>query len=296
MNPRLLAAFSLALSLQLSLTAEPIVLDLWPGKPPGETKPLPPEADTTKPDGRLVAGRRVIRLGNVSMPQIAVYPAPKEKSDGTAVIVAPGGGHYVLAYDLEGTEVAEWLNSIGVTAVVLKYRVPAREKEKRWRAAVQDAQRAVSLVRANAKKWNLAPDRIGILGFSAGGETAGLTALFENRTYPATDTADTSSHRPDFAALIYPGGLVPRGDSALAEWVKVPKGAPPFFFAQAHDDRVTSLNSALLYLELKRAGVPAELHIYETGGHGYGLRRTDQPVTTWPARMEAWLRSGGFLK
>src|SRR5262245_516047 len=154
---------------------EPRVIKIWPGKAPGETKELPPEADTTKPGQGLIAGKPVIRLGNVSTPTLAVYRPTKDKDTGAAVIVCPGGGHTILAYDLEGTEVAEWLNKIGVTAFVLKYRVPARDPSKRWGAAVQDAQRAVSLVRSQAPDFGIKDNRIGILGFSAGGETAALT-------------------------------------------------------------------------------------------------------------------------
>jgi acetyl esterase/lipase len=296
MKPVLLLAFLVSLQIGAIGAGSPTVIDLWPGTPPGETRTLPPEADTTKPDGNLVAGRRVIRLGNVSVPQLTVHQPPAGKSVGTAMIVAPGGGFHILAYDLEGTEVCEWLNSIGVTAILLKYRVPARNpKSNRWIEAVQDAQRAVSLVRSRAKEFGVNPDRIGIMGFSAGGATAGLCALLEQRQYPATDNNDKAPFRPDFVGLIYPGALVPRGESDLADYVKVTGTEPPFFFVHAHDDRVSSLNSALLYAELKKVKVPAELHIYANGGHGYGLRRTDQPITRWPDRMEAWLRTRGLL-
>jgi acetyl esterase/lipase len=159
-----------------SLAATPTILNIWPGKPPGETKELPAEVDLTKDTDKLIAGKRIIKLGNVSTPQIAVYKPEKSKDTGASVIICPGGGHHILAYDLEGTEVAEWLNTIGVTGIVLKYRVPFRNPDKRWGAAVADAQRAVSQVRSKAAEWNLDPKRIGICGFSAGGETAGLTS------------------------------------------------------------------------------------------------------------------------
>ncbi|MCA9247186.1 MAG: alpha/beta hydrolase [Planctomycetales bacterium] len=276
--------------------AEPTTLDLWPGKPPGDMAELPPEADTTQGDGRLVAGRRVIRLGNVSTPQIAVYRPPAEKANGTAVVICPGGGHHILAYDLEGTEVAEWLNTLGVTGIVLKYRVPARDPQRRWFAAVQDAERAVSLVRAHASEWSVDPERIGIMGFSAGGETAARAALATERYYEPIDTADEQSHRPDFSILIYPAYLTKKDNSGLVDDVQVTKDSPPCFFVHAHDDRVTPLSSALLYAELKRQGVSAELHIYESGGHGYGLRYVkESPITTWPARCETWLGRQGLL-
>jgi acetyl esterase/lipase len=211
------------------------------------------------------------------------------------VVICPGGGHYILAYDLEGTEVAEWLNSIGVTGIVLKYRVPAREREQRWRAAVQDAQRAVSVVRSRAEEWGVDPERIGILGFSAGGETAGLTALFEDeRTYDAVDSSDQASCRPNFAILIYPGGFVDREDQ-LRDHIKVSSTTPPMFFVHALDDGVSPFHSVALFSELKNAGVPAELHVYSAGGHGYGLRRTELPVTQWPARCSDWMHQMGWL-
>jgi acetyl esterase/lipase len=289
-------ALALALASQ-AIAAEPSTLNLWPGKAPGETKELPPEADQTKDTDKLIAGRRIIKLGNVATPQITVYRPAPAKDTGASVIIAPGGGFNILAYDLEGTEVAEWLNTLGVTGIVLKYRVPARDPQKRWLAAVQDAQRAVSLVRSRAGEWKLDPQRIGILGFSAGGATAGYTALlFEQRQYTPVDAVDQVSSRPDFALLIYPGGFVDQKTGALNEAVKVPKNCPPMFIASAWDDHVTVLNSLLLGVELKKAGVPVGMHLYPTGGHGYGLRRTEEPVTTWPDRAAEWLRHGGWLK
>ena len=292
----LLSAFCLSHLAPPLVAGEPIVLNLWPGKPPGESKELPPEADLTKPEDRLIAGRRIIKLGNVSTPQIAVYRPSKEKDTGTAVLICPGGGHNILAYDLEGTEVAEWLNSIGVTGIVLKYRVPFRDPDKRWLAAVQDAQRAMSLVRGKAGEWGIDAERIGICGFSAGGETAALTSLFlDQRQYTAIDEIDKTSSRPDFALLIYTGGLLEKGDAKLRDYVRVTKDAPPMFLVHAFDDGVSAQNSLLLASELKRAGVSAELHVFATGGHGYGLRPTSEPVTHWPARAGDWLRERGFL-
>jgi acetyl esterase/lipase len=282
----------------LPLRADPpITFNLWPGQPPGETKALPPEADQTKDTDKLIAGRRIIKLGNVATPQLAVYRPEPAKQTGTAVIIAPGGGHNILAYDLEGTEVAAWLNTLGVTGIVLKYRVPARDPQKRWLAAVQDAQRAVSLVRGRAAEWKVNPARIGVLGFSAGGETAGLAALFYNqRQYEAVDPMDQISCRPDFALLIYPGGFVDQKTGILRDHVKVPENCPPMFLAHAWDDNVTVLNSLLLGVELRKARVPVAMHLYPTGGHGYGLRRTEEPVTTWPDRAAEWLRHNGWLK
>jgi acetyl esterase/lipase len=292
-----LAAVALIASAS-SFGAQPLTMNLWPASPPGETKTLPPEADQTKDSDRLIGGRRIIKLGNVSTPQIAVFRPAREKDTGAAIVICPGGGHSILAYDLEGTEVAAWLNSIGVTGIVLKYRVPTRTPgDRRWLAAVQDAQRAMSLVRGKAAEWGLDPKRIGILGFSAGGETAALTALFGERQYASVDDADRTSSRPDFAVLVYVASLVERGkeEQGLLPHVKVTKESPPTFLAHAYDDRVSPLNSAFLFVELKKAGIPAELHIYSHGGHGYGLRETNDPVTTWHHRCTEWMRRQGFL-
>lgn len=275
--------------------SEPLSMNLWPGKPPGKSQELPPESDRTKPDERQVAGRRVTRIGNVSTPQILVLRPDKAKDTGAAVVICPGGGHHILAYDLEGTEVAQWVNSIGVTGIVVKYRVPFQDPERRWRAAVQDAQRAMSLVRGKCEEWNLDPRRIGICGFSAGGETAALTSLFSERQYEPVDGADQNPTRPDFAILVYPGGLTEKGDARLRDYVVVDKDTPPMFFVHAFDDPVSVQNSLLLAGALKQANVSAELHVFATGGHGYGLRPTDEAVTHWPARAADWMRERGFL-
>ena len=268
--------------------ADPIVWDLWPGRPPGETVELPAEHDTTGPDGRIVAGRRVTRLTNVTRPTLTIYRPEDGTATRGAVIIAPGGGHNILAYDLEGTEVAEWLTSIGVTGIVLKYRVPARHKDRRWLVSVQDGQRAVSLVRGRAAEIGIDPRRIGIMGFSAGGSPVRYTALLKDRLYERADRFDDVSFRPDFAAPIYSGGI--------PEGAVIGPDCPPFFMVIAHDDRDRSLGVAELYVALKKAGVSAELHIYESGGHGYGLRRSELPVTSWPDRMEDWLRRLNFLE
>lgn len=274
------------------LAERPALVPIWPGKPPGENKALDPEKNITGPNDRPVAGKPVIRIGNVSTPALDVYmPA---NPNGAAVVICPGGGHRILAWDLEGTEVAEWLNKIGVTAFVLKYRVPARDETMRYKAAVQDAQRAVSLVRSKAPEWKVDPKRIGILGFSAGGETAGLAALLADRLYEATDAADNESFRANFAILVYPAYLANKDATTLQPHVKIPKDCPPFLLIHAADDPVTADSSILLCQALRRAKVPAELHVYAKGGHGYGLRPTEAPVTKWPAVAEDWLQP--FLK
>ena len=276
-------------------SAKPIVLNVWPGDPPDETLDLPPEVDKTKDTDRLIAGRRIIKLGNVSTPQIAVYQPSNAESTGAAVVICPGGGHYILAYDLEGTEVAEWLNSLGITAVLLKYRVPFRHKEKRWLSAVQDAQRTMSLVRSKASEWKIDVNRIGMCGFSAGGQTAALTCLLDKRQYSAVDEADQNPYQPNLALLIYPGGLTNSEDTKLESPFSVGAGAPPMFFVHAFDDNVSVQNSLLLASALKAAGGSAELHVFATGGHGYGLRPTKEAVTHWPQQAGVWLQQQGFV-
>lgn len=303
MNPLLrhLVSGSLALTLAATVFAADsslLTINLWPGTPPGdENVKLPPEGDLTKPEDPLIAGRRIIKLGNVSTPLIEIHRPPAGKANGAAVIVCPGGGHYILAWDLEGTEVAAWLNSLGITAVVLKYRVPSRTREtKPWQAAVQDAQRAMRIVRANSAEWGIDPERIGMLGFSAGGSTAALVAtMYRESHYPATDETDRISARPDFVLLVYSGGLYDTGKKRLHEHVVVPDDAPPFFFVHTWDDNVSVQNTLLFASALKEKNIPASVHVYPDGGHGYGLRPTAEPVTTWPARAEEWMRRAGLL-
>lgn len=294
------------LSAATLVSAEPIVQKLWPGEIPGPaTKMNGAEADMTKAEDKLVAGRRIIKLGNVSAPEMHVFLPAKEKANGGAVVVCPGGGFSILAWDLEGTEVAQWLNSLGFAAVVVKYRVPTREHGDVLNDAgtaplktlgpVMDAQRAVSLTRAHAAEWGLDARRIGILGFSAGGETAALTALNGNaRAYPKTDAADEQSCAPNFALLIYPGGLVDAKSGALKPHIKVSKDSPPMFFVMAQDDHVNCENCTALFTALKREKVPVELHVFTHGGHGYGVRATEVPVTQWPNRAVKWLKDLSF--
>ncbi|MDB5387023.1 MAG: Xylanase [Planctomycetaceae bacterium] len=274
-----------------------VVLNLWPGPPPGEAIKAGPEQDFTKPTDRLIAGRRIIKLGNVAIPQAHVFLPPKDKRNGTSIVICPGGGFSILAWDLEGTEVAEWLNTLGVTGIVVKYRVPTRDRTPVWLAPVQDAQRAISIARSRAAEWGLTTDRVGILGFSAGGATAAHAAIKNGeRAYPAADEIDKSGCRPDFAALIYPGGIVDDKTGQVHPDIIVSKETPPMFFAHAQDDGVRVENSVLLFLALKKAGVPSELHVYDVGGHGYGMREVPEfPVTTWNVRCGEWLKRRGLL-
>ncbi|MFO0910394.1 MAG: alpha/beta hydrolase [Isosphaeraceae bacterium] len=212
-----------------------------------------------------------------------------------------GGGYNILAMDLEGREVAEWLNSIGVTAVVLKYRVPRRPDTSKTdppAVALMDAQRAVSLVRSKAKEWEIDPDRIGILGFSAGGHLAAWTATHgDRRSYEESDAVDRASCRPDFAVLVYPAYLQKKDDpDTLSPEIRVSSQTPPTFLAHADNDPINPENSALFFLAMKRANVPVELHIYKSGGHGFGLRPEGTPCSTWPQRCEEWLKDRGIIK
>lgn len=281
--------------------AQTTFLNLWPATPPGPAaKTEGPERDLTKPEDKLIAGRKIIKLGHVSTPQIQVYLPPKEKANGGAVLVCPGGGFSILAWDLEGTEVAEWLNGIGFAAIVVKYRVPTRDHGDALNDAgnapmkavgpVMDAQRAMSLTRAHAAEWGLDPNRIGIMGFSAGGETAGLTAILgTHRLYEKVDASDEHSCAPNFALPIYPGGFYDKQSGGLKPYLKVTKDTPPMFFIMAQDDHVNSLNCTSLYTALTLAKVPAELHLFTHGGHGYGIRPTFEPVTHWTRAAEQWL-------
>jgi len=274
--------------------AEPVqTISLWPGLAPGATNAVATEHDTTRPTDALIAGKPIIRLGNVSQPSITIYPPSADKNTGAAVIVCPGGGYNILAWDLEGTEVCEWLNSIGVTGVLLKYRVPKQEN-----GALQDIQRAVGLVRHRAKESGIDLQRIGVLGFSAGGNLcARLCANDSQRAYPVVDEADGTSCRPDFQMLIYPGGLVPKNEAEkLTPQLAVTTNTPPTFIVMAADDPVRVENALVYALALKQSKVPFELHVYPTGGHGYGLRRTPEPVTTWPDRAAEWMKSRGWLE
>jgi acetyl esterase/lipase len=295
MKPRLLRHVIALAAATLGLGAAPAPIPLWPGEPPGEKGGIGPEKDINEPKDGLIAGRPIIRLTDVSRPTLTLYRAPAAKDTGATVVVFPGGGYYIVVTDLEGTEVCAWLNSIGVNAVLLKYRVPRRAGIPSYAAALQDAQRAVGLVRSNAREWGIDPRRVGTLGFSAGGDlSAVLSAHAESRTYPRVDAADDLSCRPDFQLLIYPAYLV-RDDLTADPSAAVNERTPPTFLVMAQDDPIHVENVLVYATELQRAKVPMELHVYPTGKHGYGLRPTLDAVTTWPARAADWMRGRGLL-
>jgi acetyl esterase/lipase len=291
---RIAAVLSISASLLAQWPPAPghTTLNVWPHEAPGASANPPAEADMTTAKDNRPAGKPVVRLGNVSTPTLTLY-TPKAESTGAAVVVFPGGSYRILAIDLEGTEVCDWLNSVGITCVLLKYRVPDTGPYPKSSAALQDAQRAVGVVRSHAAEWHIDPKRIGVLGFSAGAHlAAALSTHFEKRLYDSVDAADQVSCRPDFAVIVYPGYL------AVAEQNFAPNAeihptdqTPPSFIVQTEDDPVHVENATVYFLALKNAKVPAELHIYAQGGHGYGLRRTELPVTGWPQLVEIWLHT-----
>jgi len=247
---------------------------------------------------RLVGGRPWVYVDKVSQPTMSVY-SPVGRNTGAAVVVFPGGGYNVLAIDLEGTEVCDWLTSRGVTCVLLKYRVPCVKTGpyRDCRTALEDAQRTVGLVRFQAAQRHIDPHKIGVLGLSAGGHmVAAISTHFEKRLYPTVDAADTVSCRPDFAIALYPGHLaVPERHFALNPDIRVTRRTPPTFLLHAEDDPIDPVENSLVYhAALRKAGVPAEMHLYVTGGHAFGLRRTSAPITDWPTLVERWLGTIGM--
>jgi acetyl esterase/lipase len=269
---------------------------IWPGAVP-DAQPVPgPEYVTNVPP---TTGVPWIAVCNVSQPAMTVY-SPKGTNTGVAVVVFPGGGYNCLAMDLEGTEICNWLTSRGITAVLLKYRVPTRSSGVYAESlpALEDAQRTVRLVRLHAARWHIDPHKIGVIGFSAGGHlVTAMSTHFDQRSYPAVDAADKESCRPDFAIVLYPGHLwKDDGNFKLNPNVPVTTNTPPTFLMQAENDPVDNVNNSLVYyLALKNAGVPVEMHLYAQGGHAYGLRRTKFPITEWPQLVEKWLGTIGMI-
>jgi acetyl esterase/lipase len=283
-------------------------IPIWPGSAPDAQPVAGPEyAKKTGPDS-LVAGLPWVAISNVARPTITVY-SPKEKNTGAAVVVFPGGGYQILAIDLEGTEVCDFLTSKGITYILLKYRVPYSgpyyeekcdcEIYPKTSMALDDAQRTLGLVRFHAAEWHIDPHKIGVLGFSAGGHLVAATSThFEQRAYPAVDAADKESCRPDFAVALYPGHLwIDDKKFELNPDIRshITSQTPPTFLVQDEDDHVDNVNDSLVYyIALKDAGVPVEMHLYAQGGHAFGLRRTKFPVTNWPELVETWLRTIGM--
>ena len=277
------------------------VIDIWTSAAPGET---------TRHTGTKLARRAnenppATRVKDITRPQLQVFQPPADKRNGVAVLIFPGGGYNYVVTDKEGSEAAEWLNELGITAFVVHYRTkqkpPSVQKNAQLPPAserpLQDGQRALSLVRQRAAEWGVNPDRIGVVGFSAGGQAAALvTTRFDERSYKPNDATDKVSCRPDFSLLVYPWRLVDDQTGALNEVFTVSKSTPPTFLVHAHNDSATPLSSILFYTALKKNKVGSELHIYETGGHGYGMRPVEKSdVDTWTDRAEDWLRQRSLI-
>jgi acetyl esterase/lipase len=277
---------------------------IWPGAAP-DAQPVPGPEMVEPPDDFRVAGRPVIGVTNVTQPTMTVYSPKGKKNTGVAVVVLPGGGFEGLAMDLEGTEVCDWLTSKRITCVLLKYRVPSLPYDWRCKCrpdgyatptlALEDVQRTMGLVRFHAAEWHINPQKIGVIGFSAGGYlVAEISTKFEPRLYAPVDEADKASCRPDFAVAIFPGHLGKHGTN-LNPNVPVTPQTPTTFLLQAEDDHVDSVDDSLAYyIGLKNAGVPVEMHLYAQGGHAFGLRATKFPITKWPRLVETWLRTIGM--
>lgn len=299
---RIAFAVSLLIGLLLSISAfatEPQVFDLWPGKTPGDVGIKGDENSRTYQSALIGAPTRLIT--NVTRPTLTIYSPPKDKNTGTAMLICPGGGYHDLFWELEGEEVAAWLNSLGMTGIILKYRCPRRPGDVKGEpplGPLLDAQRAVSLVRSRSAEWGIDPVRIGMVGFSAGGHLALATATsFEKRTYESIDKIDDASCRPDFAVLCYSGYLKAKDKDEISPGIQIPAGTPPIFLAHSSDDSISSAeHSVFMYLALKRAKVPAELHIYATGEHDFGVRNNEKLPSSWTQLCVNWLRSQSLLK
>jgi acetyl esterase/lipase len=284
-----------------AMAQKPQVLDIWPGKPAGDVGIAGDEKlFELKVGGKpyQVDGKPTQWLTNVTRPTLTVYRPAKDRDTGAAVLIAPGGGYHNLGWDVEGTEIAEWLNSIGVTGIILKYRCPRRPGDTKGVPApgpLKDAQRAISLVRSKAKEWGIDPKRIGMAGFSAGGHLVGATCTnFAQRAYEPIDAIDKISCRPDFGILCYSGYF--KVKDGLSPTVGTPADTPPLFIVHASDDTVSEVeHSVAFYLALKRAKIDAELHIYATGGHGFGVR-PGSPCAGWTRCCTDWMRQRGFFK
>jgi acetyl esterase/lipase len=293
MTRALLFAFPILFQASLLFAApEPSeVISVWPDLAPGETTKktgdaLPPR-ETDKPT--------ITRVENITSPTLAIFPAPADKANGVGVLILPGGGFGKVVPDMEGSEAAAWLNGIGISAFVLSYRTTTGADEpiteKRWLRPVQDSQRAMRYLRQHASKFKLDPAKIGLLGFSAGGQAAAIHLTQEKALYDAIDEIDQANHRPDFSMLVYPWNVVDKNTGELMPEIVPSEKMPPGFIVHTDDDKSSSLGAALIYLGMKKHGVSGELHVYQSGGHGYGTRdRPDSVIGTWTDRGTEWLR------
>ena len=283
---------------------DPRVIELWPDGAPQESGDIGAEVIRMSPAlerKQVEVTESTTMITNVSQPTITVCRPPKQLDTGTAMLICPGGGYWNLYWQLEGEEVAAWLNSLGITGIILKYRVPRRPDEPKGEPArrpLQDAQRAISLVRSKSREWGIHPQRIGIVGFSAGGHLALATATsFDQRTYEPIGDVGKVSCRPDFAVAVYSGYLKATDSDELAPGLKIPPGTPPIFLVHGGEDIISSPeHSVIMYLALKRAGISAELHIYASTTHDFGVRPSDFPYSTWTRSCADWLRHQQLLQ
>ena len=286
--------FSLILLLMITtLKAQHEPVLLFPSGAPGESGKMKQIDDAS---GSKVAGCPVLRISDVDQPTLTFYPAPADNNSGATIIVNPGGGYNILAYNLEGTEICKRFNEYGINCVLVKYRVPRREGLEKHEASLQDLQRAIAYTRSRASEWGIDPARIGVMGFSAGAHLSAMASTaYRTRTYPAIDAYDEANLRPDFCILIYPAYLAGENFSISPE-LKVDGETPPTILIQTQDDTSHVNSSLFYYYALKEAKVPAALHIYPSGGHGYGLRNTGHTVNEWPHRVLSWLRDMNIVE
>jgi acetyl esterase/lipase len=299
--------FGALLTMRGTAAEDPLVMDVWPGRPADDDAATIGEEHFREliVNGKpyQVAGKPTKWLTNVTKPTLTVYRPAKDKNIGTAMLICPGGGYHNLGWDVEGEEIAAWLNSLGITGIILKYRCPRRPGDAKGEpplGPLKDAQRAVSLVRSKAEAWGIDPNRIGMIGFSAGGHLVGATATnFEKRSYEPIDAIDRISCRPDFAIPVYSGyfNIGNKGEQKLSPTVRLPANAPPILFVHASDDSISDVeHSVTFYLALKRASIHADLHVYASGGHGFGVRPTNAACSAWTQACVDWLRNRGFLR
>lgn len=282
----------LSILFSLSIIAQKKTIKLFPGEVPDETKFLLQKDDWS---GNKVGGYPVLRISNVSEPSITFYRANTTNKSEATIIVCPGGGYNILAYNLEGSEICEHFNQHGIQCILLKYRVPRRRGRKKHAAPLQDIQRAIRYTRAHAKEWGIAPDKIGVLGFSAGGHLCAMASnAFNDATYTPTDAMDSESARPDFCMLVYPAYLA-SDNFSLSPEINVNAHTPPTFIVQTQDDKEYINSSLFYYYALKENNVPATMHLYPSGGHGYGLRNTGKRVNEWGNRALDWLTDLGIF-
>ena len=269
----------------LDIPDDVLILQIWPKS--ALTANASVETERPEPD----RGDNVVRISNITDPTIMIFRPEQPQLKTPAVIICPGGGYDYLALNKEGTKIAKWFNSVGITGIVLKYHVP-KQSDK----AFSDIQRAMRLVRYNADQWEIDPDKIGCIGFSAGAHLcARLSGDFDNKSYDTVDEKDTLSCRPDFTILMYPGGVVDNRNN-LSQEIKIRSGNPPAFIVQTQDDPVHVENSIYYYAALQKAKVSSELHIFPTGGRGYGMEAGDSTVSIWPQLCEKWLRQNEIIK